>query len=101
MLSRTDTTLDLLVLELVLHGLCAGIGALVLLVLAPVNAGAEDDVLADGGGVSGRAVGVLGALTELAPCFAVGDAGVHGLLVGGVADAAGRLDFVAVLVDAV
>lgn len=100
MLSVTDTTLDLLVLELLLHRLSVGVGALLLLVLAPVDAGAEDDVLANGGGVSGRALAVLPALAELAPCFAVGDTRVHGLGVCGVADSAGGLDLVAVLVVA-
>lgn len=98
MLAVADTTLDLLVLELVLHRLGVGVCALVLGILAPVDAGAEDDVLADRRGVSGRASGVLGALAEFGPCFPVGDARVDRLLVGDVADAAGRLDLVPVVV---
>ena len=100
MLSAADTALDLLVLELLLQSLLAGIGAGVLLVLAPVDAGAEDDVLTHGGGVGGRALGVLDALAELGPCFAVGDAGVHGLGMCGVADATSGLDLVAGIVVA-
>ena len=99
MLAAADTALDLLVLELVLELLLLGV--LLLGVLAPVDAGAEDDVLAHRGRVGGRTGGVLSALAELAPCLAVGDAGVHRLLVGDVAHAAGRLDLVAVFVDTV
>lgn len=100
MLSVTDTTLDLLVLQLVLHGLGIRIGSFVLGVLAPVDAGAEDDVLTDRGGIGGRAAGVLGALAKLGPCFPVGDTRVDGLLVCDVANATGGLDFLAVVVVA-
>jgi hypothetical protein len=98
MLSAANTTLDLLVLELVLELiLCV---ALLLGVLAPVEARSEDDVLANGCGIGSWASAVLGALAEFAPCFSVGYAGVDGLLVGDVADSAGELDLVSVLVDA-
>lgn len=100
MLAVADTALDLLVLELVLHRLGVGVVALVLGVLAPVDAGAEDDVLTDRGGVVGRARAVLRALAELAPCFPIRDARVHRLLMGDVAHTAGRLDFVALVVVA-
>jgi hypothetical protein len=100
MLAVADTALDLLVLELVLHGLGIGVGRLVLGVFAPVDAWSEDDVLADRGGVRGRAVGVLGAEAELAPGLAVGDARVDRLGVRGVADAARRLDLLALVVVA-
>lgn len=52
MLSRTDTTLDLLVLQLVLHA--ALLAAILLGLLGmglPVGAGTENNVLADGGSV--------------------------------------------------
>lgn len=49
MLAVTDTALDLLVLQLVLHA--SGVGLLLLGVLAPVRAGSEYDVLANGGGI--------------------------------------------------
>lgn len=45
MLAVTDTTLDGLVLELLLHGVGVRVLVLVLGVLAPVGAEAEDDVL--------------------------------------------------------
>lgn len=99
MLSVTNTTLDLLVLKLVLELIL--LAGLLLGVLAPVDTGAEDDVLADRGGVVGRAFAVLCAVAKLGPCLAVGDARVHRLLVGDVADTAGGLDLVAILVDAI
>lgn len=101
MLAVTDTTLDLLVLQLVLHSLGVGIGALVLGILAPVEAGSEDDVLAHRGGIGGRARAILCAQAELAPGFSVGDTGVDCLGVGNVAHAAGGLYFLALVVDSV
>lgn len=47
MFAVANTALDLLVLQLVLHRLRVGVLALVLGILAPVDAGSEDDVLAD------------------------------------------------------
>lgn len=101
MLAVTDTALDLLVLELVLHGLGAGVGALLLLVAAPGGRGAEDDVLADRGGVGRGAGGVARGEAELCPGLALGDARGDLFSVRGVADAAGRLDLLALLVEAV
>ena len=101
MLAVTDTALDLLVAQLVLHRLGVGVRLLVLGVLAPVGAGAEDDVLAHRGGVGDGALRVLGAVAELGPRLAVRHAGVHALRVRRVAHAAGRLDLLAVLVDVV
>lgn len=98
MLSAANTTLDLLVLELVLELILRV--ALLLGVLAPVEAGSEDDVLTDRGGVGGRASAVLCALAKLAPCFSVGYTGVDDFFVRDVADSAGGLDLVSVLVDA-
>jgi hypothetical protein len=99
MLSRTDTTLDLLVLELVLE--LVRLADLLLGILAPVDAGPEDDVLSNRSRVRDRALAILGRVSELGPCLAIRDAGVYGLLVGDVANATGRLDLVAVFVDAV
>lgn len=96
-----DTALDLLVLELGLHGLGVLVGALLLGILAPGDAGSEDDVLADGGGIGGRARGVFGAQAELGPRFPVCDTGVDCLGLGDVADAASRLDFLAFVVVSV
>jgi hypothetical protein len=98
MLSAANTALDLLVFQLVLHSLGAGISLALLLVLAPVDAGAEDDVLAHGGGIGGRSLCVLNARAEFAPCLAIGHTGVHGLLVCGVANTAGCLDLLSVFV---
>ena len=101
MLAVANTALDLLVLQLVLHGLGVGVLALVLGFLAPVEGRLEDDVLADGGGVGGRAGTILGAEAELGPRLAIGDAGVDDLAVGDVADASCGLDLLAVVVQAV
>lgn len=78
-----------------------GIGALVLGVLAPADAGAEDHVLGDRGRVGGRAGAVVGAGTKLGPALAVRHAGVDLFRVRDVADAARRLHFLALVVDAV
>lgn len=101
MLAVTDTALDLLVLQLVLHLLRVRVLGLVLGILAPVDAGPEDDVLADGRRVMGRAGAVLCALAELAPGLAVGDARVDGLGVRDVADAARRLHSLALVIVAI
>lgn len=98
MLAVANTTLDLLVLKLVLHGLGVGVLALLLLILAPVRARPEDDVLTDGGRVGGGTGGILGAEAELGPCLALGDARVHLFRVRGVADAASRLHLLALIV---
>jgi hypothetical protein len=98
MLTVTNTTLDLLVLELVLHRLGGVVDRVILLGLSPVDARSEDDVLTDGGGIGSRAGGILCAEAELGPGLSVGDAGVYGLLVGGVADAASGLDLSAIVV---
>lgn len=96
-----DTALDLLVLELGLHGLGALVGALLLGILAPGDAGSEDDVLADRGGIGGRARGIFGAQAELGPHFPVCDTGADCLGLGDVADAASRLDFLALVIVSV
>lgn len=101
MLAVADTALDLLVLQLVLHGLSVGVLALVLGVLAPVEGRLENDVLADRGGVGGRAGAVLDAEAEFGPRLAFSDAGVDNLTVGDVADASCGLDLLAVVVQAV
>ena len=101
MLAVADTALDLLVLELVLHALRVRVLALVLGLLAPVRAGLEDDVLADGRGIRHRSGRVRGAQAEFRPRLALGDAGVDDLLVGDEADSPRRLDLQAILVEAV
>lgn len=98
MLSVTDTALDLLILQLVLHGLRGCVATVLLGILAPVDTGSEDDVLGHRGGIGGRAGRVLGAEAELGPRFSVRDSGVHGLGVGDVSDAASGLDLLAFIV---
>lgn len=101
MLAVADTTLDLLVLELVLHGLGVGVLVLVLGILAPVDGGLEDDVLADRSRVGRGAGAILGAAAELGPGLALGYPRVDHLAVGDEADSPGRLDFLALVVDPV
>lgn len=67
MFAVANTALDLLVLELVLHGLGVGVGTLVLGILAPVDAGAEDDVFTNRCRISSRAVTVLCTGAKLGP----------------------------------
>jgi hypothetical protein len=98
MLSGTDTALDLLVLELVLHA--ALLRLLLLRVLAPVDGWLEDDVLADGGGVHGWPWLVLLGETEFAPALALSDARADDLLHDSCANPPGRLDLLALVIDA-
>ena len=100
MLSVTDTALDFLVLQLVLHALGVGVVRLVLGILAPVYAGSEDDVLSDRGGIGGRSIAVLCALSKFTPFFPIGYTGVHCLGVGDESNASGSLYFLAVIVVA-
>lgn len=100
-LAVTDTALDLLVAQLVLHGLGVGVRLLVLRVLAPVGAGPEDDVLAHRRRVRHGARAVLGAVAELGPRLAVRHPRVHPLRVRRVPHPPGRLDLLVVLVDVV
>lgn len=98
MFAVANATLDLLVLELVLHRLGVGVLALVLGVLAPVDAGPKDDVLANGGSVWGRPRAVLCAEAELAPGLPVSNSGVDRLLVCDISDASSRLYFLSLIV---
>ena len=101
-LAAANTTLDLLVLELVLH---AALLAAVLLSFGglslPVHAGTEDDVLADGGGVERRAGGVALLESELGPGAALRDLGVDVFPHNGGLDPAGDLHLLSVVVEAV
>lgn len=101
MLAVADTAFDLLVPELVLHGLGVRVVGLVLGLAAPVDAGAEDDVLADGGGVGDGARGVLGRVAELGPCLALGHARVDDLAAHDVADPPRCLHLLSGIVEAV
>lgn len=98
-LAVTDPTLDLLVLQLLLHA--ALVRLLLLGVGLPVDAGPEDDVLAHGRRVEGRARRVALFEPEFRPCFALRHARVHVLFDDGGADPPGRFHFLAVFVEAV
>lgn len=102
MLSAANTALDLLVLELILDAALLAAGLLLLLGLGlPVDARSEHDVLADGGGVE-RGTGSVALLqAELVPGASLGDPGVHMLADDGGFDAAGHLDLLVVIVEAV
>lgn len=102
MLSGTNTTLNLLVLELILHA--ALLAALLLSLLGlslPVGAGTENDVLTDGGGIERRTGGVALLVAELGPRSALSDLGVDILTNNGGLDAAGDLDLLVIVVEAV
>lgn len=100
MLAVADTALDLLVLQLVLHRLRVGVLALVLGILAPVDTGPEDDVLADSCRICGAGA-ILCTFPKLAPRLAIGDARIDRLRVCDVADPPGRLYFLALVVVAI
>jgi hypothetical protein len=102
MLSGTNTTLNLLVLELILHAALLAAILLSLLGLSlPVDAGTEDDVLADGGGIECRTGRVTLLETELGPRAALGDLRVDVFANDGGLDASGNLHFLVVIVEAV
>lgn len=101
-LAGTDTTLDLLVFELVLHA--ALLAALLLRLLGlslPVDAGTEGDVLADGGGLERGTGGVALLEAELGPRSPLGYLGVDMFADDGGLDAAGDLHFLVLIVQAV
>lgn len=102
MLSVTDTTLDFLVLKLVLHA--ALLAALLLSLLGlylPVGAWAEDDVLADGGGIESWAWGVALLEAKLGPRSALGHLRVDMFALDGGFDAARDLHFLVVVIETV
>lgn len=102
MLSAANTTLDLLVLELVLHA--ALLAALLLFFLGvrlPVDGGTEHNVLTHGGGIEGRSRGVALLETELLPFAAFGDLGVDVFADDGSLNSAGDLHFLVVIVETV
>ena len=102
MLSAANTTLDLLVLELILH---AALLAAVLLRLRglclPVDAGSENDVLTDGGSIERGSGSVALLETELGPGPPLRNLGVHMFPHDGGLDPAGDLHLLALVVEAV
>lgn len=101
MLSTANTTLDLLVLELVLHTALFALLFLLLRVCLPVHRRAEGDVLAYGGGVKGRTRGVALLESELLPFAAFGDLRVDIFTDDGSLDSASNLHFLIIVVKAV
>lgn len=102
MLSAANTTLDLLVLELVLDAALLAASLLLLLGLSlPVDAGPENDVLADGGGIERGSGSVALLQTEFVPGASLSDPGVHMFADNAGFDAAGHLDLLVVVVEAV
>jgi len=101
-LSGTNTTLNLLVLELILHAALLAAILLSLLGLSlPVNAGTEDNVFTDGGSIERGTRGVALLETELGPRPALGHLRVDVFADDGGLDAAGNLHFLVVIVEAV
>ncbi|KAJ8106481.1 hypothetical protein OPT61_g9506 [Boeremia exigua] len=98
MVALANTALDLCVLEL---QLLLVLLALVVLCGLPVGLWAEDDVLSNRDCVGLGSGGLALLRAEFWPCLALGDAGVYDLLDDRLLDAAGGLDLLAVLVDAV
>lgn len=96
--ARADAALDLCVLEvgflLCVFGFVLGGGL-------PAGDGAEEDILGDGGGVGLGAGRLALLLAKFGPLLALGDAGVDGRLNGGLFDATGRLDLLAVFAERV
>lgn len=101
MLAAANTTLDLLVLELVLHGallgVLLGLGSLSL----PVRAGTEDHVLTNGGGVEGGAGRVALLEAELGPGPALCHLWVDVLSDNGSLNPASDLHFLVVIVETI
>lgn len=99
MVALTDTTGDLLVLELVTQRVLLLI--LLLIGALPVGARTEDDVLTDRGGTEVRPTDVSLFGTEFGPFFAFGDTGIHVLFNDGGANLACGFDFFVGVVEAV
>lgn len=101
MLSLTDTTFDLLILELLLNATLLTFLLGLLGVRFPVDAGTENDVFADRGCVERWTGRVALFQTEFAPSSSLGDLRVYVLLDNGCADTSGDFDFFAVVVEVI
>jgi hypothetical protein len=99
MFSATDSTLDLLIFELVLHA--SLIHLLFLCVGLPVDAWSEGDVLAHARRIERRPSRMTLLEPEFGPSFALRHSRVHSLFHDGRLDLARGLDFLAVVVEAV
>jgi hypothetical protein len=113
MLPITDTTFDLLVLQLILH--TSSLGLLLLGVLTPVCARSENDVLTAnllgskfsiGKGdhepntccIGSRSSAILGREPKLRPLFPLRNSWIHNLLMYREPDSASSLDLLAIIV---
>lgn len=101
MLSLTNTTFDLLILQLLLDATLLSFLLGLLSMYFPVDAGTEDDIFANRGGIKGRTGRVALFESEFAPCPSLGDLWIYVFLDNGCADSAGDLNFLAVVVEAV
>jgi hypothetical protein len=97
MLSITDTTFDLFILQLVLHA--AHLWFLLLRVFTPVRARSEDDILADGSGIGDWASFVLGRETKFGPGLTLCDAGIYNFFDDSSADSPGCFHLFALIVE--
>lgn len=101
MLSATDTTLDLLVLELILDATLLALLLSLLRLCLPVHARSENDVLSNGGRVERGSWRMALFQAELGPLSALRNLGVHMFLHNGRLDLAGDLHLLSLVVEAV
>jgi len=97
MLSITDTALDFLVLQFVLHA--SSFSLLLLSILAPVCAWPENDVLSNGRSISCRSRSVLSRESKLGPLLALRNSWVYNLTNSSESYPAGSLDLFAIIVQ--
>jgi hypothetical protein len=99
MFSVTDTTFDLLILQLIFH--TSHFRLLLFRILPPIHAGFENDVLANGRGVYRRTSFIFCREAEFRPRLALSNARVHNFFDDGGTDAAGCFNFLAILIETV
>lgn len=99
MLSITNPTFDLLILQLRLDTICRGL--LLLIIFFPRHTRPEYDILAHRRGIEGRPRGVVLLETELRPRAPLGDFWVNGFVDNGCADTPSGFDFFAGVVEGV
>ena len=102
MLSVTDTTLDLFILEFIPHAAVPALFLLLLLsIFLPRHARSENDILTHARGIEARTRRMSFLEPEFRPRTTFGDAGVDGFTGDGGADTTGGLDTLAFVVEAV
>ena len=97
MLSVTDTALNLLILQLVLHA--SSLGLLLLSILAPVCAWTENDILSNRGSISCRAGPILRREAKFSPLLALSNSWIYDLTDSGESYPAGSLDLFAIIIQ--